>query len=1662
MFKVTKSLISKIVLLITLGIFLLLVALVILIRTPWGQNSITNKATSYISKKTNTKVAIDKLYLTFSGNLLLEGLYLEDTQKDTLVYSKKIEASVALLPLIKGTEFHLKTLNWEGLKANVSRDETSEKFNFNFLIEAFQSEPKAVQAKETRPLKITIGQIDLNTFDLNYNDNFLGLKDQLKFESLAVNFKTINVEKMFFEVNKFHFSKAKISHFQTKPFTEKSTDTSAVSIPKLNIKELQFDAIDLKYVSIPDAINAKISLGALMLNNLITDVDAKNISALKIGLEDSQVDLKIKKQAVAVDENTQSTVVDFIWPDWEVAIKEISLKNNQLQFKNKEVKEIKNVFNPALIALKDFNLKLKDLAYKKGQARAALEVFSFKERSGFTLKKANFVAAINNNKFYLLGVDISTLNTSITGAVKLKYPSVNKAINSVEEIVVDMDIPTLELSPADVFYFNPSVRNNEVIKALQNKKIYSKIKVNGYLDKLTISKFNARWDNTQVSLSGTLRNALESDKLSCDLKNIVIKSNKNNIENFIPKQQLQTVAVPEGMEINGAISGSLKALKTDLKLLTTAGDVTVNGVLNITESYGFNGLLNVQDLRLNKLIRNQQLGALSLQTKINLKGTDLNTLTGDFSSDFSKLELNGYSYEDLTINGLIDNGKGVVNSTIKDVNLNASLQSNIDFDAINYKLDVLLDITGADLYALKLSDKKIKTKLKLKTNFNGNLEKFESALAVNDIVFVIENDTYNLSDLLANASVNEGASKAIIKGSFINATLNSNSTPSELFPKLQQYFESSISIKESDSIEMPNNKTVFKLDAIINEAPILNEVLFPELSFSNIALKAEYNESNNVFNANLFTPSLKYKNNSVEAVSFSLDGNDQGLKFDFNVANLDAGTVKIKSTSVVGEVIDKKLRLNFNTSNGLEKIIQIESEISQNLETYVFSILPGSLLFNSKEWQIPSTNNAVFSKNKLVFNDFDLTRNTQALTFSSSNNSNDKDQLNLIFDNFKLSTFTSFLNVEETIATGVVHGNLTVEDPFNKLGIIADLTIDKLGVKNQLLGDLKFTGQPLALDAYALELGLNGADINLDINGNYKSNAASSNLNFDIDLKKINLNLVERFFSEQVSETTGTVFGKVKLGGTMSQPSLEGDLNLKEVGFNIKSLNTVFKIPKESVQLNAPDIYFNRFTIYDKAKNTFELDGKIGLSDVNNPTFDLALKAKKIQVLNASQKDNPLFYGNVNLNVDMQIGGDLNIPEITGNLAVNKDSDFTYVIPEAELELVEKEGVVVFVNKENPNAIITRKEEESNSYTLKGFDIQSILKVDKDAVLNIIVDERTGDKLQISGAGDFNLGVNPNGNTSITGKYLVESGFYEVNLYNLVQKRFDLAKGSSVTWKGDPLDAEMKIRAIYKVETSAAGLMATKTSASSIESANRFSQKTPFLVYLNLNGGLLTPEISFNIDIPKDKQGDYGGAVYTQLQQLNTQEEELNKQVFSLLVLNQFFPKATSDGSRGGSAKIARDNVNNVLSDQLNNFSSKYTEKTGLDLNFDLNSFEGASGKSQTNLDISAQKKLLNDRLTISVGSEVDIQGRSQVQGQNNAVVGNVSLEYLLTENGRYIIKGFRKNQFESVIDGQVIVTGIAFIFNREFNQFKELWKKSTKVKKGNSKKYLKVDENEK
>ena len=849
----------------------------------------------------------------------------------------------------------------------------------------------------------------------------------------------------------------------------------------------------------------------------------------------------------------------------------------------------------------------------------------------------------------------------------------------------------------------------------------------------------------------------------------------------------------------------------------------------------------------------------------------------------------------------------------------------------------------------------------------------------------------------------------------------------------------------ADTIKNPVN---VKLTGHIAQAPILDEVFFVNLKdVDTVDIQMDFNQKERQLSAKITAPHINYSNVELDSLNFFVETDHEQFDFDLSFKEINAGPLSIKRTSLKGNQVNNQLDLDFTAYHEDERLIHIATEITGSRDNLKLHVVPDSLIFNKKPWKTPVDNQMRYLVNRLEFDNFNFERNSQSVRIIDDKPGYDEDHVAITFENFKLSEFLSYLNPDEILATGNLNGNLTLEKPLTDTGMLADLTVRDFSFLEVDMGTLQMNGNALGGNSYAFNMDIAGGEVDLDLIGDYTAQNNQALLDLDLRINEVKMSALDGFSLGYLENGSGAFSGNFKLTGTLVEPEYNGALNFNQAKFTVAALNAPFTLPNEQLKVNNEGISMENFKILDSNQNQMVMSGTIGTESFINPTFDLQITAKNFQALNATKEDNDLIYGLATFNADATITGDLQIPIVKGNADLLPNTNITYVLPTATVNLEERDGIVVFVNKENPDAILTRSEEQVA--VVKGFDISTSFTVDKEAVINILIDQQTGDNFQVSGEGDFNFTMQPSGRMGLTGVYNISGGHYEMNLYNLVNRKFLLADGGKIRWSGDPFDAELEITAIYEIETSASSLMAARTSGADPSVRNRYKQVLPFYVYLNVDGELMAPEISFDLDMPENEQGALGGQVYGRIQEVNQQEGELNRQVFSLLVLNKFYPEVGSDGSRGGFASIARDNLNDALSDQLNVFSDKLLGTSGVELDFNLDTFtdyQGETPQERTQLDIAAQKKLLDDRLIVRVGSEVDVQGSSST-GEETPLIGNVSLEYVLTNDGRYRLKGFRRNEFENVIDGQTIVSGIALIFTQEFNKFDELWEALLKSK---------------
>ncbi|RZM18099.1 MAG: translocation/assembly module TamB, partial [Pedobacter sp.] len=470
-------------------------------------------------------------------------------------------------------------------------------------------------------------------------------------------------------------------------------------------------------------------------------------------------------------------------------------------------------------------------------------------------------------------------------------------------------------------------------------------------------------------------------------------------------------------------------------------------------------------------------------------------------------------------------------------------------------------------------------------------------------------------------------------------------------------------------------------------------------------------------------------------------------------------------------------------------------------------------------------------------------------------------------------------------------------------------------------------------------------------------------------------------------------------------------------------------------------VNFDNFTILDSLGKKAVINGGVLTTDYQNFKFNMDINTDNFRALNSTAQDNDMIYGTVYISTDIKVRGDMNQPAVDMNVTVEKGTKFFFAMPVNDPSVIDQEGIVQFIDADAApyNGQKALNTDSISKSPIKGINLSATVNIDPEAELNVVVDPSNGDALNVRGEASLIATMDPSGKTSLTGRYEIKGGSYNLSVGPLGRKEFQLVEGSTIVWTGDPMSANVDLTALYEVNAAPIDLL---------NEAENMQAKTklPFQVYLMMKDELMKPTISFRLDLPENERGALNGAVYTRLQQVNQDENELNKQVFALLALNRFIaenPFQSLVGGGGGVSTLARSSVSKILTEQLNNLASDLIQ--GVDINFGVNSSEDYSTGSleqKTDLEVGLSKKLLNDRLTVTVGSSFGLEGPPTQNQSSTNIAGNVNVEYALSADGRYRLRAYRRNQNEGVIEGQIIETGLGFALVVDYNKFKEIFQK--------------------
>ena len=775
----------------------------------------------------------------------------------------------------------------------------------------------------------------------------------------------------------------------------------------------------------------------------------------------------------------------------------------------------------------------------------------------------------------------------------------------------------------------------------------------------------------------------------------------------------------------------------------------------------------------------------------------------------------------------------------------------------------------------------------------------------------------------------------------------------------------------------------------------------------------------------------------------------RGNELDYSISVADAGRngFQIYRSSLYGKLANDKLvsTLRLDDKKRRSRYL-LSGSLTQENRGFRFIFNPDSILLNYQRWLLPADQFIHYDSAGLLVRNLKFSSETQALSLNSTGETTNS-PLDIRFSNFKIKTITQFAEQDSLLLDGTINGSAEIKDLFTKPLFTSDLKIDTLAYEKDTLGNLVIQVNNEELNAYIAHIVLKGHDNDVEVDGKYFS--GESKMDMNVKLNQLNLASFKSLAFSQVRDMKGYLKGNLQATGNIDQPLLRGELHFENAVLVPVISGEPLKISNDVVRFDEEGFNFDNFTMLDSSGNKAVLDGNVFTKDFRNYQFDMSLSAQNFRVVNAPKEPNRLFYGKLNLNADIDVTGDMNLPKVNAFLRVNKNTNFFLTLPSDDPEVVDRNGVVVFTNNKKTVDSAQLKnflDSLTSNARLKGMDVSTTIETDSSAQFTLIIDERNGDALTFRGRAELTGGVDKSGKTSLTGNYELVNGSYNITL-SVLHRKFDIQRGSIITWTGDPRKANINIIASYTVKTPPIDLVQQQITSQNATEVSRYKQSLPFQVKLIMTGELLQPIIKFDITLP-DNLLALWPEVDTRLAQMRTDEAEINKQVFALLLLGRFVqqnPFQSAVASTDAST-IAKQSASKILSDQLNQFAGSMI--SGVDISFDMNSrqdYSSGSTVNQTDLNVTVSKNLFNERVRVSVGSDFQLEGVNPGQDATN-IAGDVSVDYRLSKDGRYMIRVYRKDQYESILQAQVIETGLSFILTFDYNKFLELFEKKNET----------------
>lgn len=1026
-------------------------------------------------------------------------------------------------------------------------------------------------------------------------------------------------------------------------------------------------------------------------------------------------------------------------------------------------------------------------------------------------------------------------------------------------------------------------------------------------------------------------------------------------------------------------------------------------------------------------------------------------------------------------------------ASVNDSNLQTTLNGLININGPQSKFDLVADVQKANLDALQFTPEEINFTGKFNLNFTGNnIDNFLGSARIHQASLEKNNQRLSFDSLILYSDYANGIRTLTVNSNEFNVKVSGDfhigDLPNAIQLFLNKYYPAYIKAP-SEVITHQN----FKFDLRTRNVDALVQAIDSNLKgFNDTRIEGSLDLAQNQLQLTAEVPQFMYGNQySFSNTNIKANGTLSRLSLDGSIKNItvnDSITLPNTSFSVLAQNDSSKIKISTAANQAVTKADLNASVITYN-DGVKIDFDTSSFVLNTKTWTIDKGGELSFRQKASASGEVILHESNQKIRLRTiPSDEGSWNDLLVDLSNVNIGDVSPFISTKDRLE-GLISGSAKIENPGPKMTAngnfktqffrynedsIGELSIDNVSYDNQKDGNLKFI---VTNPDSSHMVRANG---NIYLSGDHTDNLIA------VETKEYQLKFLENFLGTLFSDIQGYATGKINITGNFNALDFVGKAHLHDAGVKLKFTEVFYKIKDTDIELKEHELDLGSIKLIDTiTKGTATLSGSIYHDSWKNMNFDLDARVdeKPITLLNTTVADNGNFYGHaVGTGSMILVGSDNDMYMTIDAKSSDKDSSHI-IIPPAKSRASELADFLV-ERTHGRTFADTLAVASANKVT---FDID--VTADPHTTIEVILDEVTGDVVKGRGRGSLNIHSATGEPLALNGNIDIEDGSYLFTFQSFFKRPFQLRKEGNnfIRWNGDPNKATIHFDAQYTAENVSFSPLASFISDRRVQTL-----RDNVYVIVTMTGELFKPDFSFKLEFPPSSIATSDPILPYNLQQIENNPNELNKQVTYLIVFNSFAPvggpsstssNATASATTAGGFsnainELAYNTISSLLFNELNkqfsNILAQIFKDDKLKVNlsgsvYNRNLLDPSDNNgfriNTAGVNLTLSRALFNDRFVITAGSTLDIPIQNNNQTtieQRMQFLPDVTTEWLINEKGTIRATFFYRENLDfepgasSSTSSRNKRLGAGIAYRREFNHLGEIFQRKRDRKKQN------------